>query len=282
MERLPGLTQRQAELVREWFPRAELIADLSWGLTESTVLQMSTGAQNVVIKAGGHHNSHIAREIRAYETVVHSLAERGAAPTMLRADREQRLLALTHIPGVLVDGGPLESDPVTLRAAGELLGELHGMGSSVDQAIEANLVRAALRWFDRPHRIPAAAAARARRALEDYEPRPAVVVPSHGDYSGRNWIAADQLVVIDFGRFGHRPARQDLLRMHFRRWHDHPEERVAFFSGYGDIADADGHRWWLDVLREAVATAGWAHKVGDEAFEVLGLRFIDVALDEIG
>ncbi|WP_182353740.1 phosphotransferase family protein [Flaviflexus huanghaiensis] len=278
---LPGLDDRQAMLAATWLPDAALMANLSWGLTDSTVLHVASRGEEFILKAGGPHNSHISREITAYETVVPALAARGHAPRMLHGDRSARILVLPHIPGALIDEGPLESDRDTVRQAGDILSTLHGMAKTVDDTIENGLVRAALRWLDKPNRILPRTAAIARSVLEAYEAGPATVVPSHGDYSGRNWIRSDKLVVIDFGRFGYRPARQDFLRLYVRRWHDHPAEREWFFDGYGEAGEAEGYRWWVDVLREAVATTGWAHKVGDRAFEEQGLRFIDVALAEL-
>lgn len=276
------LDSRQQALLAQWAPHAKLAADLSWGLVDSTVFHMAAGEQEIIVKAGGPDNAHIAREITAHETAVPLLAERGWASRLLHADRDARILVTTYIPGTLIDTGPLESDPAILRQAGEILAVLHGSDSMIDPTIEQNLMKAALRWLDRPNGIEPITADRARAVLSAYQPGPVTVVPSHGDYSGRNWLQTRSgIAVIDFGRFGHRPARQDLLRLFFRRWHDHPADREHFLEGYGSGSAIEGHEWWLDVLREAVATAGWAHKVQDRAFEEMGLRFIDIALGEL-
>lgn len=276
------LDSRQQELLAQWAPHAKLTADLSWGLVDSTVFHMAAGEQEIIVKAGGPDNAHIAREITAHETAVPLLAERGWASRLLHADRDARILVTTYIPGTLIDAGPLESDPAILRQAGEILAVLHGSDSMIDPTIEQNLMKAALRWLDRPNGIEPITADRARAVLSAYQPGPVTVVPSHGDYSGRNWLQTRSgVAVIDFGRFGNRPARQDLLRLFFRRWHDHPVEREHFQEGYGSASAIEGHEWWIDVLREAVATAGWAHKVQDRTFEGLGLRFIEIALTEL-
>lgn len=276
------LDPRQRELLDRWVPEARLVADLSWGLVESTVLHMSRGQSEIIVKAGGRNNHHIAREITAYESVVPLLGDRGSAPRLLYADRGARILVTTYIRGTLVADSDLEGNPKILRQAGTILRDLHECGNDIDDTIERNLITAALKWLDKPHRICPSSATRARQMLSSYETGPASVVPSHGDYSGRNWLRTNTgLAVIDFGRFGHRPPRQDFLRLFFRRWHDHPAEREHFVEGYGRGMEIDGYAWWIDVLREAVATAGWAHKVNDEPFEKLGLRFIDVALAEL-
>lgn len=273
------LEPRQQGLIDRWLPGAEFVKDMSWGLVDSTVLHLSSRGRDVVVKAGGPANHHIGREITAYTTAVPVLGD--AAPTLIHSDRAARILVTSFIDGELVDDGPWESDPATIREAGRILSVLHGLDTQVDETIERNLVRAALRWLSKENGIPRAQAAEARRRLEEYVPSAAAVVPSHGDYSGRNWIRSDSLGVIDFGRFGYRPARQDFLRMFFRRGYDHPEERELFSEGYGQDISGEGRAWWTDVLREAVATVGWAHKVGDRSFEDLGRRFIEIALDEL-
>lgn len=277
-----ALDSRQQELLAQWVPHAKLTADLSWGLVDSTVLHMTVGEPEIIVKAGGADNAHIAREITAHQTAVPLLTERGWAPKLLHADCHARILVTTYIPGILIDSGPLESDPAVLRQAGEILAVMHGSDSRIDTTIERNLIRAALRWLDKPNGIEPISAERARAVLSAYRPGPVTVVPSHGDYSGRNWLQTRSgVAVIDYGRFGHRPARQDLLRLFFRRWHDYPAERECFLEGYGNTSATEGNEWWIDVLREAVATAGWAHKVQDRTFEDIGLRFIEIALTEL-
>lgn len=104
------------------------------------------------------------------------------------------------------------------------------------------------------------------------------VVPTHGDWHPRNWLIDQGIVrVIDFGRFAMRPASTDLTRLAAQQWNGHPELEAAFFDGYGDDP-RDPELWRLEALRQAVGTACWAHKVGDEAFEQQGHRMLVEAL----
>ncbi|MGO1621246.1 phosphotransferase family protein [Flaviflexus sp.] len=279
----PVMDREQRDLVDEWLPGAEVVADLSWGLVDSTVVRVRHEDRDLIVKAGGPDNHHIAREINGHRDGIAVLAQRGLAPRLLRASPSHRILVTEYLPGELVDEGEMERDPNVLRQAGAVLGVLHGLKSQTDETLERNLFRKAVKWLDKPHRIPPDDCERVREALEAYETSPVTVVPNHGDYSGRNWILHEgRLAVIDFGRYGYRPAHHDFIRMYFRRWHDHPDEMNAFLEGYGsDLRESLGSTWWKHVLREAVATACWAHKVGDEPFEQTGLRFIGIALAEL-
>lgn len=278
----PHLDQRQRALLGEWIPGADLVEDLSWGLVESAVLHVRSNERDLIVKAGGPNNHHIAREISAH-AVITPLIEEGRAAFLRSADAERRIMVLDYLQGSLVDDGEAETDQEILRQAGHVLGMLHGLGSATDESLERNLYRAALKWLKKPHNIPEPQASLARKYLTEHEPGPVTVVPSHGDYSGRNWLAHEgKLRVIDFGRFGYRPAHHDFLRMFFRRWHDHPGQSTSFFEGYGRQAiDFGDYSWWIEVLREAVATAAWSRAVGDETFELLGLRFVDLALNHL-
>jgi hypothetical protein len=83
--------------------------------------------------------------------------------------------------------------------------------------------------------------------------------------------------VIDFGRFAFRPAATDFTRMAAQQWRENPELEAAFFDGYGAYA-RDPELWRLDALRQAVGTASWAFKVGDEEFERQVHRMLAEAL----
>ena len=46
-----------------WVPGAELLADMSWGLVERTVLHLATDQGEVTVKASPLQDRHTAREI---------------------------------------------------------------------------------------------------------------------------------------------------------------------------------------------------------------------------
>ena len=65
----------------------------------------------------------------------------------------------------------------------------------------------------------------------------------------------------------------DLCRLHSRQWRERPDLAAAFAEGYG--ADLrTGEVWTSQRVREALGTATWALRVGDEPFEQEGHRMI--------
>lgn len=277
----PHLTDSQRDFIATALPGARLIADLSWHLVDSYVLHCVSGNDEVIIKAGGADNHHIGREISAHDDgALQALIARSAAPQLIAADREARILCAEFLPGTLVEGTASEAEPGISEQAGELLRALHSASESLDESIERHMRKKALQWLNRPHRIPPAQADRAGEILRTHRPEPVIVVPSHGDFSPRNWIVCDgRVALIDFGRFGHRPAVLDFLRIAGRQWRTYPATRAAFYRGYGLAEGIESSpQWIMAELREAIATAAWAYKVGDEAFEREGRQRLSAVL----
>lgn len=273
-----GLSAAQASFVEQRLPGARLVRDLSWGLFDNHVAEVLAHGATFVVKAGGPGNHHIRREILAHESWTAELAGRGLTSRMVAADREQGVLVLEHLPGELVEGTPAEHDPDTYEQAGRLLRAFHAQRSEPSNDHEARETARSLRSLDGEHRIDAASVAEARSVLERDTPRPVVLVPTHGDWQPRNWLVDHGVVrVIDFGRFGFRPASADLVRLDSKQWAGHPELADAFFAGYGtDPREPD--LWRIVRLREAIGTAVWAYEVGDDRFEEHGHRMLAEAL----
>ncbi|MDO5701023.1 MAG: phosphotransferase [Bowdeniella nasicola] len=277
----PRLSSAQRDLLAEWLPGAVVVADLSWGLVDSWVWRVRVGGRDVVVKAGGVGNRHLTREIAGYRGAVAALSGRDAAPRLLYADEDERILVLSLLPGRLALGSGAATDPTVHDEAGRILRILHSRTTHIDPRLDHHLHAKALRWLERPHHIPPQEAAHAREILESYRPRPVEVVPSHGDYGPRNWLVDGPHVrTFDFGRFGHRPVEEDLVHLATGPWLGRPDLREAFFRGYGADAGAllATERFRITVVREAVAMSAWACKVGDEAFERRGLRVLHAAL----
>jgi hypothetical protein len=260
--------------VARWFPGATLVADRSWNLVDRVVLHISHDGTDVLIKAGGPDDHHMDREIHAYERWVGPLSEAGRAPTLLNADHELRLLAVTYLPGVLAEGEPEECDPETHRQAGRWLRLLHSQGSRSDADYELRQDQRALAWLDGPHRIEPPVVEKLRAELSTPLHGRPCLVPTHGDWQPRNWIVhGGRLSAIDFGRADWRTADTDLARLAAQQWRGRPDLERAFLHGYGE--DPRVPVSWRRVrLREAVGTAVWAHMVGDVPFEAQGHRMI--------
>ncbi|TCU87753.1 phosphotransferase family enzyme [Curtobacterium sp. PhB25] len=286
-----GLDDHQIAFVLHTLPDAVLVADDSWGLLDTRVLHVVDGDVGYTVKASGQDNTHFPRELDAHRTVTDDLCAAGDTGALVAADEQHRVLILERVPGYLALGTPDEHAPDVHRQAGAVLRRLHDHGTRHDPTFLLHEQAKAFRALDTPHRISSDVVARTRAALEmlptDHPDEP--LVPTHGDFHPRNWIVDDEgdghghghghgrLRVIDFGRFGWRPASFDLTRLAVLHWQDDPALEAAFFDGYGDDPrESDAWRWLQ--LREAVGTATWAYAVGDEGFEAQGHDMLRRAL----
>ena len=69
----------------------------------------------------------------------------------------------------------------------------------------------------------------------------------------------------------------DFARLAVQDFSRDPKLEAAFLEGYGaDPREADA--WHRNRVREAIGTAGWAYRVGDERFEAQGHQMICDAL----
>ncbi|MCQ2001825.1 phosphotransferase [Arthrobacter zhaoxinii] len=275
------LSARQAELVESWLPGVSFVADLSWNLLDTAVLEVADAAdmqRRYVVKAAGPTNHHIGREIDAHESWISVWSGQNRAPKLVHADRSENILVTEYLQGSLVEGTEAEYAPGTYQQAGCLLRIFHEQTARTDVDYEARATGKALSWLERPHRISESRIARVRAILGAYRPKPVVLVPTHGDWQPRNWLMdGSELRVIDFGRYDFRPALTDLCRLAVQQWRSRSYLEAAFFEGYGtDFRDGDV--WNVTLLREAVSTAAWAYQVGDRRFEAQGHRMLRDAL----
>lgn len=270
-----ALDARQRPLVERWLPGAEVEADLGWGLVATTVLRVRAADGGLcVVKAGGPSDHHIAREIRAHLSWLAPWVRAGRAPGLLHHDADARVLVTRWLPGRLVLDDPAADDPEVYAQAGRLLAQLHAVEARPDDGYEARENARMRRWLGSAHRIAAADAARLSAMADRWPEPPAVLVPTHGDWQPRNWLVHDgEVRAIDLGRADLRPAATDLARLAARDFRRDPALEAAFLDGYGGDPRDPG-AWARTRVREAVATAAWAHQVGDEAFEREGLALV--------
>ncbi|OZM71185.1 aminoglycoside phosphotransferase [Amycolatopsis antarctica] len=278
----PGhtLSTRQRDLLDGWLPGAKIVRDHSWGLVGTTVLELVHHGRRYIVKAGDEQDHHLARESRAHRDWLAPWTSRGRAPVLEYADEEAKLLVTRHLPGELVQGRDEERDPEIYRQAGELLAVLHGQSSVEDERFEAEARDKALSWLARPHRITPEVVRRLRAEMESWPAPVVTLVPTHGDWQPRNWLVHEGVVaVIDFGRAAPRPALTDLARLAAQQFRNGPALEAAFLDGYGHDP-RESAAWRRNRFREAVATAVWAHQVGDERFERQGHRMIADAVTD--
>ncbi|MEO7754927.1 MAG: aminoglycoside phosphotransferase family protein [Terracoccus sp.] len=275
---LGSLTIDQRRLLALWLPGAEVVRDHGWGLVATTVLEIVSGGARFIVKAGGPDDTHIAREVHAHRHWLRPWTDVGRAPLLELADAEAKVLVTRFLPGELVLGTGAADDPDTYRQAGELLSALHGQTRELDDAHEQRENDKALAWLSGPHRIAPDVAGRLRDEISGWETPPTVTVPTHGDWQPRNWLAHDgEVRVIDLGRAALRPAMTDLTRLAAQDFRRDPTLEAAFLDGYGSDP-REPEAWHRTRVREAIGTAAWAHRVGDEAFEAQGHRMIADAL----
>lgn len=262
-----------------WLGETELVGDLSWHLVDTVVLHARCDAGDVIVKAAGPANHHIAREIAAHSGVTTPLIAARRTSRMLHADEDLRVFVLEYQPGILVQGSGHELSPDVHRQAGEMLRLIHD--AEPPRGDDEYLVRIAARaatWLETDHRIDPADVGAAKEILGSVIPSTVEVVPTHGDWHTRNWlIDGSRVTAIDFGRFGRRTRSSDLCRLAVKEWRASPQLERAFLDGYG--ADPrDPRVWRLELLCEAIGTAAWARRVRDDAFEAQGLRQLSEAL----
>jgi hypothetical protein len=275
------LSPRQRSLLTQWLPGASVERDHSWGLVETTVLEMARAGSRFIVKAGGAGDHHIERELHAHLHWLTPWTSRGRAPTLVRGSAEAKLLVTAYLPGELVLGSGRAGDPGTFRQAGELLALLHAQAAVTEDDYERRENGKSLAVLDGPHRIAAATVERLRAEIRSWPtPAASVVVPTHGDSQPRNWLVHEDVVsVIDFGRAAMRPAATDFARLAVQDFRDDPGLETAFLDGYG-IDPRETDAWHRHRVRAAIGTAAWAYQVGNEAFEAQGHRMIAEALSE--
>ncbi|GAA5203913.1 aminoglycoside phosphotransferase family protein [Microbacterium jejuense] len=278
------LSAAQRALVEEWMPAAEVVADLSWNQVDTVVLRVRQGGAEFVVKAAGPDGHHFVRELDAHLGGLLSVwSDVGHAPVLRHHDRDARVLVTEWLPGELAYRTPWGVDPDVHRRAGALLRQLHAGATRPSEGVDAAASARSLVWLDAPHAIAPDVEVRLRGALATLGTVEAELVPTHGDWQPRNWLvdpaAADEVRVIDFGRFAFRPAATDFVRLAVQEWREAPACETAFFEGYGRDPRHPEH-WLLMRLREAIGTACWAHQVGDVEFEAQGHRMIADALAE--
>lgn len=261
-----------------WLPDARLRRDLGWPQADTVVLDADSALGRVVIKAAGRANHHIGREITAFQGYTDCLARSGHAARLLHEDRTANVLVLSYLDGHLVQGSDVEFSTATYRQAGTLAREFHDQATRTDPDWDAAAVAKSLGWLAQPHRIEPQAVANMRAVLKAHRAEPATLVPTHGDWHPRNWLSdAGTVKVIDFGRFAWRPAASDFCRLAAQQWRREPSLADAFFEGYGEDPRSPD-QWRMLALHEAIGTAVWAYRVGDDPFESQGHRMISEAM----
>lgn len=275
---LGNLSEQQQALLDQWLPSATVEKNHSWGLVATTVLEITHAGSRFIVKASDGDDHHIQRELYAHLHWLDPWTSRGRAPTLVHSSVDAKLLVTRYLPGELVLGSEHADEPATYRQAGELLALLHAQRVITDDDYERRENEKALAWLSRPHRIAATTVERLQAEIAAWPTPPATLVPTHGDWQPRNWLIHDDVVsVIDFGRAAMRPSFTDFARLAVQDFRRDPKLETAFLDGYG-TDPRETATWYRNQVREAIGTAAWAYRVGDEPFEAQGHRMIADAL----
>lgn len=261
-------------LIEQWLPGATLIEDLSWPEALTRVLHLRSATVDAVVKIGGEVTGHhIARELTAGREVSGE-----GLPVLIDGSAEHRVLALRYQPGSLVQDSPAEDDPGVFHAAGRLLARVHATAAPLLTADYPEDRLARLRRL-LPRVTPLldpALAERVAAAVDRVRPDPEPVVPTHGDMQPRNWLVGDgrpAVRLIDFGRYGRRPAYTDLVRV-LHRYPPGDPRPEAMLAGLGAPEPWGLPGWWAENLYQGVATVVWATDVGAPEFAEDGRRML--------
>lgn len=268
-DRIP-LDAAQRQVVDEALGAWRVVADHSWGQTDTVVLQVEAAGERYIVKAAGPANGHIAREVRGHREWTAPWRATGQVGCLVAADADARVLVLVWLPGRLVEGTPAQDDPDTYRQAGRLAAALHAQHAGHDPTWNHRLRERAHRFLAMPHRIDPRVESRVRAEVDAWPGGGATVVPTHGDWQPRNWLDdGGVLRVIDLGRADLRPPEEDLVRLARQDFARDPALEAAFLDGYGRDP-RDPAMWRRMNVVEAVGTAAWALAAGDEPFEAVG------------
>lgn len=273
-DELSRLSPEQRELLARWVPDARVLADHSWGLVDTVVLELGSEQGRLVLKAGGAADGHLGRELRAHREWLRPWVATGHAPTLLYGEASAKVLITRYLPGRLLEGTAAQDDPDAYRQAGVLLARYHAQVSAHDDGWHDRYRARAELQLGRPHRIDPDIEDLVRAEVSTWPGGGSDVVPTHGDWQPRNWLIDDGVVrVIDFGRADLRPPTEDFVRLARQDFARDPALEAAFLDGYGGDP-REPEQWRRYLLGEALGTAVWAYGVGDEEFERVGHRLL--------
>jgi hypothetical protein len=163
---LGNLSPQQRAQLDQWLPGASVERDHSWGLVETTVLELTRAGSRFIVKAGGTNDHHIERELHAHRHWLGPWTSQGRAPTLVHGSAQAKLLVTSYLPGELVVASEHVNDPSTFGQAGELLALLHAQTVVVDDDYERRENQKSLAWLSGTHRIATATVERLRTREE--------------------------------------------------------------------------------------------------------------------
>ncbi|MFE6055089.1 aminoglycoside phosphotransferase family protein [Kitasatospora sp. NPDC056446] len=236
------MTATVSEAIARLTGPAEVVADLSWPGTTATVrLLRHPGGQHVILKANSSPDC-FTRELHALRTWTPILG--AAAPQLVDADEDARVLLMTALPGVRLDLAALTTaqERDAYRQTGQLLRRLHE-AAPLQTITDFGRQRAAYlraQLTGPTHPLTTDELDFALAAIDQLETLPPQKSqPSHLDLTARNLLADTdergrvRISVIDFETSRYEAAGRDFLRIIQRTLRARPDLATAFYTGYG-------------------------------------------------
>lgn len=230
--------------------------------TTARLWRVDTPRGPAIVKQHGHGRA-FAQECAALAAVGRVDAD-GPWPRVIASDDDRRAIVMTWVPGRPGDA----PSAAMFRAAGALRRRLDDVPITDDEIALADAMERrmsttlgeAAKWCDD------ATIARVRAAW-----RPTVFVGAkrrfcHRDFAPHNWLVADDgtCVLVDFGHARADHPFVDLARALSPIW-GAPALRDELFAGYGrSPTPAELAELAQLELLDALATAAWARRRGDE------------------
>lgn len=222
-------------------------------------------------------------------------ARQMAVPMVAVADDLDAML-FEAAPGEIVEDATLtevERDAV-YQMAGAFASALHQLpceGSGPSTTYGTEMVERFSPWLDDPAvsfpaeiRSWAIEAMHAGGVLDRVE-----LVPTHMDYSPRNWLihrddGALWLHIIDWERARPAPWVEDAQRMVEDHWQRDPAARRAFFLGYGrEPTEVEQQQLRaITIANSAIGAIGWGTQRGDWPFVKQGWGILERLRSEEG
>jgi hypothetical protein len=271
------LTLAQRTLLDGWLDHWEVLADLSWPLQDTAVLDVRAGGRRYIVKAS-RASHHPAREIDAHEQFLPRFT--GWVPQLAHSSRDDLILVTHYLPGHLVEGTDAEADPETYRQAGRRLQQILVPGALSEDYIPRLVANASQSISRARALVPEEQLAELEARLASVSMRPVPLSFTHGDYQPRNWLMHDgQVRVIDFGRAAQRHWTSELVRLANKQFAGLPHRERSFLEGLDrPMTDQDREVYRLECIQQAIGTVVWANGINDAAFEEHGRRMVRTVL----
>ncbi len=215
------------------------------------------------------------------------------SPSLVAVSQDLGALLLTEAPGeILEETDASTEDQIAMYcAAGRVASQIHqldvdpheaGPERLYDSLIWERYLAAAvpyldagtLRWIE-------------RTVADDDLFHGLDIVPTHADFSPRNWLIARDGPAVSFGLIDWERARagywpEDAQRLAFDYWLKEPRLREAYFEGYGRMPTlAEERQMNLICLANALGTVSWATEREDFEFAEFGRRTIELLRREL-